>query len=93
VYFCVLEALQNVQKYASATAVVVSLREGAGALHFEVADDGSGFDTATAKKGAGLTNMSDRVDALAGSVEVTSRAGAGTRIRGSVPVPAAVVAA
>jgi signal transduction histidine kinase len=45
------------------------------------------------RKGAGLTNMSDRVDALAGSVEVTSRAGGGTRIRGSVPVPAAVVAA
>jgi signal transduction histidine kinase len=72
---------------------VVSLRDDAGALHFEVADDGRGFDTATAKKGAGLTNMSDRVDALAGFVEVTSRAGAGTRIRGSVPVPDAVVAA
>ena len=93
VYFCVLEALQNVQKYASASAVVVRLRDGAGALHFEVADDGRGFDTATVRKGAGLTNMSDRVDALAGSVEVTSRAGGGTRIQGSVPVPAAVVAA
>jgi signal transduction histidine kinase len=93
VYFCVLEALQNVQKYAGATAVVVRLRDGAGSLNFEVADDGRGFDTATAKKGAGLTNMSDRVAALAGSVEVTSRAGAGTQIRGSVPVPAAVVAA
>ncbi len=93
VYFCVLEALQNVQKYAHATAVVVKLRDGAGALHFEVADDGRGFDTALVKKGAGLTNMSDRVDALAGSIEVTSRAGDGTRIRGTVPVPAAVVAA
>ncbi len=93
VYFCVLEALQNVQKYASATAAVVRLRDGAGALHFEVTDDGIGFDTATVGKGAGLTNMSDRLDALAGSVEVTSRAGAGTRIRGTIPVPAAVVAA
>ena len=93
VYFCVLEALQNVQKYASATTVMVSLWDGAGALHFEVADDGTGFDTATVKKGAGLINMSDRVDALGGSVEVTSRAGGGTRIRGSVPASAAVVAA
>jgi hypothetical protein len=42
--------------------------------------------------GAGA-RLSDRVYAQAGSVEVTSRTGVGTRIRGSVPVPAAVVAA
>ena len=35
-------------------------------------DDGSGFDTATREAGAGLTNMGDRLDALGGSVEVTS---------------------
>jgi len=45
VYFCVLEALQNVQKYAAASDVAVRLREGEGILTFEVADDGAGFDT------------------------------------------------
>jgi signal transduction histidine kinase len=88
VYFCVLEALQNVQKYASATHVVVRLDAGSGTLTFGITDDGAGFDTETAKKGAGLTNMSDRVDALGGTVEVTSRPGAGTRVRGALPVQA-----
>ena len=47
VYFCVLEALQNVQKYANASQVVVRLRRpGGGGLTFEVEDDGAGFDTA-----------------------------------------------
>jgi signal transduction histidine kinase len=86
VYFCVLEALQNVQKYAHATAVIVRLRGDEGTLTFEVQDDGTGFDAATAKRGAGLTNMNDRVDALGGAVQVTSHPGSGTTISGELPV-------
>jgi signal transduction histidine kinase len=85
VYFCVLEALQNVQKYAGATQVVVRLSAGSGTLTFSVIDDGAGFDPAIAKKGAGLTNMADRIDALGGSVLVTSRPGAGTTVQGELP--------
>lgn len=86
VYFCVLEALQNVQKYAHAAHVVVRLRVAGSALTFEVIDDGTGFDTATVKNGAGLVNMADRVDALGGKVQVTSRPGAGTSVCGELPV-------
>ncbi len=86
VYFCVLEALQNVQKYAQADEVFVRLREDSGTLAFEVQDDGAGFDTATAKKGAGLTNMSDRLDALGGTLAVSSTPGRGTTIRGAITV-------
>ena len=57
VYFSVLEALQNVQKYAQASRAMVRLREEDGTLTFEVADDGSGFDVATTARGSGLTNM------------------------------------
>ncbi len=53
VYFCVLEALQNVQKYASAAEVVLRLRGDATTLTFEVNDDGAGFDVTTVRKGAG----------------------------------------
>ena len=67
VYFCVLEALQNVQKYAGATTAVVRLSEVEQQLRFEVFDDGRGFDEARAARGAGLTNMEDRLDALEGS--------------------------
>ena len=93
VYFCVLEALQNVQKYAAASRVTVRLHQDARALRFEVEDDGKGFDAATVRTGAGLTNMRDRVDALGGSLEVESQAGAGTCVRGQLPVPAPAAAA
>ena len=44
VYFCALEALNNVAKYAEATTASVRLWAADGALRFEVADDGRGFD-------------------------------------------------
>ena len=94
VYFCVLEALQNVQKYARASHVDVRLHGQGEGLAFEVSDDGIGFDTAIAKKGAGLTNMADRLDALGGSLTVTSTPSGGTTIDGTLYVgmasPAAV---
>ena len=87
VYFCVLEALQNAQKYAKATQVTVRLREADGQLEVEVEDDGAGFDVATAKRGAGLTNMEDRLDALEGALSVQSSPGHGTRLSVSLPLP------
>jgi signal transduction histidine kinase len=85
IYFCVLEALQNVQKYARATRAVVRLREEDHRLHFEVEDDGSGFDVSTVKRGAGTTNMTDRLDALGGVLTVVSEPGRGARISGTLP--------
>ncbi len=86
VYFCALEALQNVQKYASEARVVVRLGAEDGRLRFDITDDGVGFDVGTTMRGAGLTNMIDRVEALGGTVEVVSRHGAGTRVSGDLPV-------
>jgi signal transduction histidine kinase len=88
VYFSVLEALQNVQKYAHATQAAVRLREENGTLRFEVADNGNGFDVTATAKGSGLTNMADRVDALDGDVQLTSAPGRGTQLCGSLPVAA-----
>ena len=85
-YFCTLEALQNVQKYAAASAVAVRLRDEGERLLVEVADDGCGFDVHAATRGAGLTNMEDRLDALGGTLEITSKLGAGTTLRATVPV-------
>ncbi len=93
VYFCVLEALQNVQKYAQATAVVVRLCHDEETLTFVVEDDGAGFDLATVRKGAGLTNLADRLDALGGSLNVVSTLHVGTTLTGSVPVVSRAVAA
>ncbi len=90
-YFCCLEALQNVQKHADATRANVRLWKEAGQFNFEVTDDGQGFDVGRARTGAGLTNMQDRLDALGGSIKVTSEPGRGARVLGtlSVELPAA----
>jgi signal transduction histidine kinase len=93
VYFSVLEALQNVQKYAQATGAVVRLCERDRALQFSVSDDGHGFDVATTRQGSGLVNMADRIDSLGGSVVVDSTPGKGTELRGSLPLYEATLAA
>ena len=86
-YFCCLEALQNVAKYANASRAVVRLSEDGGRLLFEVEDDGSGFDPDTTRYGTGLQGMADRLDAVRGSFEVRSAPGRGTTVVGRVPIP------
>ena len=93
VYFCVLETLQNIQKYADASHVVVRLRERDGTLQFDVSDDGRGFDPATVRRGTGLTNMLDRLDAIGGSLSITSHPGGGALVSGRVPVAVGQVVA
>ncbi len=85
VYFCVLEALQNVERYAGASLVTVALAQPDGSLTFEVRDDGCGFNPVTKPRGSGLVNMSDRLDALGGHLTVDSAPGSGSRLRGEIP--------
>jgi signal transduction histidine kinase len=86
IYFCVLEALNNVAKYANATHVDVRFADGDGHLAFEVRDDGGGFDQTSHPTGTGLQGMADRLSALGGTLEVASRPAHGTTVRGRVPV-------
>jgi signal transduction histidine kinase len=87
-YFCTLEALQNIQKYAAASVVDVRLRAGMRDLTVEIVDDGRGFDMQHVSSGAGLTNMEDRLEALGGTLQVESAPGAGTTLRATVPIAA-----
>jgi signal transduction histidine kinase len=84
VYFCVLEALQNMQKYARASQVIIRVREANGIISFEVDDNGQGFDATSVQRGSGLTNMEDRLDALGGTLTITSSPGHGTMVLGSL---------
>jgi signal transduction histidine kinase len=86
VYFCCLEALQNVAKYAHASSVTVTLQQSDSQLSFSVLDDGSGFDPKTTPKGSGTQNMADRLEALGGTLQIVSGRDRGTTVRGELPV-------
>jgi signal transduction histidine kinase len=88
VYFCVLEALQNVQKHAEGARRVVLRLDGSAVteLRFSVRDDGAGTDDGQITPGAGITNMSDRLAAVGGEVSITSLRAVGTTVRGLVRV-------
>ena len=74
-YYLIAEALTNVTKYASASAVRIRLAASDGTVVVEVSDDGvGGADQAS---GTGLRGLADRVEALDGSLEVESPIGAG----------------
>jgi len=90
IYFCVLEALQNVAKYAEARRAEVRLFASDDTLTFAVEDDGIGFDPAITS-GSGLSNMLDRLEALGGELDVRSSVGRGTTVTGTVPTRASNV--
>jgi signal transduction histidine kinase len=87
VYFCSLEALQNVAKYADASRASLRLSQQNGLLRFQVEDDGRGFDSSFTSYGTGLQGMVDRVEALGGAMKVRSSPGEGTTVMGEVRVP------
>jgi len=86
VYFCALEALNNLAKHADASHAVVALSHQDGRLIFEVRDDGVGFEAVALGYGTGLLGMRDRLDAIGGRLDVRSHPGSGTTISGTVPL-------
>ncbi len=86
VYFCCLEALQNVAKHAAgATAVRIELAAGE-EFRFDLSDDGCGFGVEATGSGSGIVGMRDRIAAVGGELWVESVPGSGTRVRGRVPL-------
>jgi signal transduction histidine kinase len=87
------EALANVRRHASASAVVLRMsRVGSGEdaqVSVHVEDDGVGFDPSVSA-GVGLAGLRDRAEEVGGAVDVRSAPGEGTRV--TVRVPAGGVA-
>jgi signal transduction histidine kinase len=86
VYFCCLECLQNAAKHAGPGAsATIRLSEQDDGVSFVVKDDGAGFDPGEVGRGAGLTNLADRVATVGGTLEIDAGSGRGTRVTGKIP--------
>ena len=87
-YLASKEAIANAVKHARASEIGVRLRVTDRALVMDISDDGCGFPVARLDRtGNGLKNLRERMAAAGGTVEIESAAGAGTRVRCTVPVP------
>jgi signal transduction histidine kinase len=82
-YYVVSEALTNTAKHASASVARVTAEARHGVLELSIRDDGAGG--ADPARGSGLIGLTDRVDAVGGTIEVTSPAGQGTTLRVTLP--------
>jgi two-component system NarL family sensor kinase len=81
------EALTNIERHAGARRVEMVLARRRQRVSLTVADDGAGFDPERVavhpQRGIGLSNMSERMDAIGGQLNITSSA-AGTTVVASV---------
>jgi signal transduction histidine kinase len=85
-YYVVAEALTNVAKHARASEVDVRIEADNASLHLSIEDNGVGG--ANASSGSGLTGLMDRVEALGGTMEISSQPGNGTALRVNIPLQA-----
>ena len=83
-YYVVAEALTNAAKHAQASHVNVSAVADDDELHLTISDDGIGG--AVAGAGSGLIGLKDRVEALAGRLDISSPAGSGTTLTVAIPL-------
>ena len=83
-YYVASEALANTMKHAQASHAEISLSTRHGSLLLSIRDDGVGG--ADPARGSGLAGLTDRVEALGGSIHLHSTAGAGTHITVDLPL-------
>jgi signal transduction histidine kinase len=81
---CVQEAITNVLRHSKAENLWVEVTHASDGIHVVARDDGQG--AAAPVWGNGLSGMRERFEALAGHLDVATRAGGGFEIRGIVPV-------
>jgi signal transduction histidine kinase len=86
VYLIASEALANATKHAQASRIDVSLTPHNGSLLLSIRDDGVGG--ADPARGSGLVGLTDRVEALGGTIEIESAPGGGTSLLVRLPAGA-----
>lgn len=88
---CIRELLFNAVKHARTDSVSIQVRESADCLSITIQDKGCGFEVAEKintheRGGFGLFSVRERLAAYAGSMEIDSKIGEGTRIELALPL-------
>lgn len=79
-YRIIQESLQNINKYAKATTINVTIEKDKENLKLTIKDDGVGFDISKKSKGIGIQNIESRVKSCHGKFEMKSKKGEGTSL-------------
>ena len=79
------EKLNNIYKHAQAKQITIHIRTDKGCAFMCIKDDGIGFDPAQKKKGIGLANIINRVEAHNGTCQLVSAPGMGCTLSVSIP--------
>jgi GAF domain-containing protein len=87
-YYIASESLTNVAKHAHANVVRLIAAHDNGLLRLEVRDDGAGG--VDAGRGSGILGLTDRVEALGGTISITSPLGHGTAVAVELPIATSV---
>ncbi|MBJ2176313.1 tetratricopeptide repeat protein [Aureibaculum sp. A20] len=85
IYRIIQEAVQNINKYAKANNLNISINSDGDFIYVSIIDDGIGFNTSTNKDGIGIKNIRSRVERLNGFVEFISELKKGTTINIKIP--------
>lgn len=92
IFRMVQESLTNAAKYASSTEITLSLHNYADRVEVVVEDNGKGFEAHLKQGGTfGLKGMRHRIEALRGTLSITSGPGRGTRLAAMIPKPVSLI--
>jgi ligand-binding sensor domain-containing protein/two-component sensor histidine kinase len=90
VFLIFKEAVNNVSRHSHCTAAKIEVSVEKGEMLLSLSDDGRGFDVERASNGHGaghgLNSMKQRAAKIGGTLEITSRLGAGARLFLRVPI-------
>ena len=85
IYRVLQEQLTNIVKHSNASSIEVRLDVNK-ALHFQISDNGVGFDVTTFKSGIGLANIKKRVELISGEITINSSPNKGCTIHIEIPL-------
>jgi signal transduction histidine kinase len=85
-YRIIQEGLQNINKYANAKTIKVTIKGNKEGVYLILEDDGTGFEVNRKSKGIGLQNMISRTHECEGIFDIKSKKGKGTNITITIPI-------